>query len=93
MRRITRNEFEALMPLADPDRVPVRQFVRNFVWRNQYFSHVRTVDPPEMLEYVEVTTTKEHKEVELPPWLPIGKEVTDQLLYTSFARSKRVLRV
>ncbi len=33
MRRITKNEFVALLPLAAPDRQAVKQHVRNFVWK------------------------------------------------------------
>lgn len=33
MRRITKNEFVALLPLAASDRQAVKQHVRNFVWK------------------------------------------------------------
>ncbi len=49
---------------------------------------MQTVDPPGVLEYVEVTTTKENDQLQFPPWIDIGKDVTDSAQYTSFYRSK-----
>lgn len=89
MRRITKNEFLALLPLAAPNRMPVTQMVRNFVWREQYFSHVRTLNPSGVLEYVEVTTSKENSELQFPSWMTVGNDVTDNMDFTSFTKSKK----
>jgi CYTH domain-containing protein len=89
VRRITRQEYQLLMAQASPTRAPVKQLVRNFAYKDLYYSYVRTLSPSWVkLDYVEVTTSKSHLEVELPPWLFVSQEVTDDLRFTSFMQSK-----
>ncbi len=89
IRRITRQEYQLLMAQASSTRAPVKQLVRNFAYKDLYYSYVRTLSPPWVkLDYVEVTTSKSHAEVELPPWLFVSQEVTDDLRFTSFMQSK-----
>merc|ERR1711916_111954 len=89
LRRISKNEYFSYLPLFDRKRNQVRQIVRNFVYKDQYFSHVTTIEPTELkLEYVEVTTSKDHDKVIFPPWVSIDCDVTHDQRFTSFRMSK-----
>ncbi len=90
IRRIGRPEYLMLLQQASVDRSPVRQSVRNFIFKDQYFSHVRTLHPvwAKKLDYIEVTTSKSHNQIDLPPWLIVEDDVTDDIRFTSYVQSK-----
>ncbi len=78
-----------MLSQASPSRAPVKQVVRNFAYKDLYYSYVRTLSPSWVkLDYVEVTTSKSHAEVELPPWLVVSQEVTEDARFTSFMQSR-----
>lgn len=75
-------EYLTLLGEADPRCVPVRKTRRCFVWRNQYFE-LDEFHYPRQLWQLELELTEENQAVELPPWLPIEREVTDDPAFYS----------
>lgn len=92
IRRISKSEFEAYALLAKPEH-RVKQLVQNFVFKEQYFSLVKTLEPSWLkLDYLSVTTTKEHHEINFPPWLSVGKDVTNNRDFTSHYRINKQVK-
>jgi predicted ATPase len=89
IRRITGVEYSTLAKLAVRDRPKIKQLVRNFVYKDSYFSLVQTIEPASLrLNYLSVTSTKQHHEIEMPDWIDIGEDVTDNHKYTSHYLSR-----
>jgi CYTH domain-containing protein/predicted ATPase len=76
-------EYLMLLAEADPSCLPVRKTRRCFVWRNLYFE-LDEFHHPRQLWLLEVELTEENQSVELPPWLSIEREVTDDPAFYSF---------
>lgn len=93
IRRISGVEYSTLAKLAVRDRPKIKQLVRNFVYKDSYFSLVQTLEPSSLrLDYLSVTSTKQHHEIEVPDWIDIGEDVTENFQFTShyLTRAKKV---
>lgn len=84
-RQITGREYIALLAQADPTRHTVKKQRRVFVWANQYFEWDVFVDPRPGLQLLEVEVDSLNSPIELPPFLQIAREVTDDNRYTNHA--------
>ena len=89
MRRIGAREYAALRPLASADHVATLQLVRNFVFKDQYFSLVKYLMPrmEDGFEYVEVRAS-DKDDIKFPSFISVQQEVTKDVSFTSFFRSK-----
>jgi hypothetical protein len=89
IRRISRAEYAALERQATPDHAVTTQRVRNFLHRNEYFSLVTTMEPADLkLDYLSVNTGRQSSRVQLPDWIRVSKEVTNDANYTSHMLSR-----
>jgi CYTH domain-containing protein len=82
-RQITGREYLALLAQADPTRRPIRKRRRVFLWANQYFEWDIFVDPRPGLEILEVEVDSLSSPIELPPFLPVEREVTGDMRYAN----------
>jgi CYTH domain-containing protein len=84
-RQITGREYLALLARADPARRTVKKRRRVFLWANQYFEWDLFVDPRQGLELLEVEVDSLDGTVELPPFLEVQQEVTNDPRYANHA--------
>jgi CYTH domain-containing protein len=84
-RQITGREYLALLGRADPARRTVKKRRRVFLWANQYFEWDLFVDPRPGLELLEVEVDCLDGPVELPPFLEVQEEVTNDPRYANHA--------
>ncbi len=82
---ITGREYIAFLAQADPARRPLKKRRRVFLWANQYFEWDLFLDPRPGLELLEVEVDSLDAPIELPPFLDVEKEVTDDPRYFNHA--------
>jgi CYTH domain-containing protein/predicted ATPase len=82
-RQITGREYIAFLGQADPARRTLKKRRRVFLWQNQYFEWDIFSDPRHGLEILEVEVDTPGRLVELPPFLLIEKEVTEDTEYAN----------
>jgi len=83
-------EYLHLVTLKDPATSIVKKNRYCFTYKNQYFELDIFTEPREVrgLCLLEIELTEEHDEVELPPFLQIEREVTDDPAYTNHEIAK-----
>jgi CYTH domain-containing protein/predicted ATPase len=79
--QIMGREYLSLLAQADPARRPIRKRRRVFLWRNQYFELDTFIDPRPGLELLELELEDIKSRIDLPPFIEIEREVTDDPLY------------
>lgn len=84
-RQITGREYIAFLAQADPARRTLKKRRRVFLWANQYFEWDIFTDPRPGLELLEVEVDTLDGPVELPPFLPVEREVTHDNQYANHA--------
>jgi CYTH domain-containing protein len=82
-RQITGREYIAFLAQADPTRRTLKKSRRAFLWANQYFEWDIFKDPRPGLELLEVEIDSIDGPVELPPFLSIEREVTQEREYAN----------
>jgi CYTH domain-containing protein len=82
-RQITGREYIAFLAQADPARRTLKKCRRVFLWANQYFEWDIFKDPRPGLELLEVEVDAVDGLVELPPFLSIEREVTQDKVYAN----------
>lgn len=82
-RPLTGREYIALLAQADPARRTIKKRRRVFLWGHQYFEWDLFVDPRPGLELLELEMDSLDSPVELPPFLPVVREVTDDPHYAN----------
>lgn len=82
-RQITGREYIALLAQADPARRPIRKRRRVFLWNNQYFEWDIFQEPHPGLEVLEIEVGAMDGPVQLPPFLPVEREVTGDEQYAN----------
>jgi CYTH domain-containing protein len=82
-RPITGREYIALLAEADPACRTITKRRRVFLWANQYFEWDLFVQPRPGLEMLEVEVNALDDPIELPPFLPVEKEVTGDERFTN----------
>nr|AIA13265.1 AAA domain protein [uncultured bacterium] len=86
--RISKEVYEACLSFRLPGTRPIRKQRWCFVWKNQYFELDSIPRRDGVLFMLELELTEENQSVELPPFLSIAKEVTDDPAYSNYALSK-----
>ena len=90
-RQITQDEYTRFLADADKDFDPVRKKRHCFIWQNQYFE-LDVITAPERIAgliLLEIELTEKNQQVNLPPWLPITGEVTEDPRFTNYALAKK----
>jgi CYTH domain-containing protein/predicted ATPase len=82
-RQITGREYIAFLAQSDPARRTLKKCRRVFLWANQYFEWDIFKDPRPGLELLEVEVDTLDALVELPPFLSIEREVTQDEKYAN----------
>jgi CYTH domain-containing protein len=82
-RQITGREYLALLAQADPARRTIQKRRRVFLWANQYFEWDIFLDPRPELEILELEVDSLSSPIDLPPFLPIEREVTGDSEYAN----------
>jgi len=82
-RQITGREYIAFLAQTDPARRTLKKCRRVFLWANQYFEWDIFKDPRPGLELLEVEVDAIDGLVELPPFLSIEREVTQDKVYAN----------
>lgn len=80
---ITAREYERLLVEADPGRSPLHKIRYSFVHGEHHFELDHFIGPDIWVLEVELIAADER--IELPPYLRIAREVTDDLSYRSAA--------
>ena len=103
-RLLTRREYEARKRRADPERQVVTQRRASFLFENRYYSVTRYTSPPALaglaVLYCQLRGDDEDEEgdiaqegappkIALPPFLSIGREVTDQRAFSCHQLSRK----
>lgn len=88
---ISFNEYEHLATFKDFDRRVVRKHRHCFVYNNQYFELDVFISPEwaKGLCLLEIELLNENDFVDLPPFLNIEKEVTDDPCYSNYEIARR----
>jgi CYTH domain-containing protein/predicted ATPase len=82
-RQISGREYVALLAQADPARRTIRKRRRVFLWLNQYFELDTFLDPRPGLEILELEMDDLTTPVQIPPFLAIEREVTEDPRYAN----------
>lgn len=82
-RQITGREYIAFLAQADRTRRTLKKRRRVFLWANQYFEWDIFEDPRPGLELLEVEVDTSDGLVQLPPFLSIEREVTQDKEYAN----------
>lgn len=85
-RRISKREYADMLLRADPKRVPVQKLRTCFVWSSQYFELDTFVEPRKGLCVLEAelpTDEDLYDGLDIPPWLDVIEEVTDNPQYAN----------
>ena len=84
-RPVTGREYVTLLTLRDPTRVTIRKRRSCFLWKGSYFELDTFLDPAPGLLLLEVELDHPTREVELPPWIEIVRDVTGESAYFNHA--------
>jgi CYTH domain-containing protein len=82
-RQITGRDYIALLAQADPTRRTLKKWRRVFLWSNLYFEWDIFKDPRAGLELLEVEVDTIDGSVELPPFLSMERDVTQDKAYAN----------
>ena len=90
-REISKSEYEKYLKKTHPDKVTVEKtrFVFNF--QDQTFELDVFKGPLKGLAVLEIELEDKDDLVELPPFIPVKKEVTEDKRYTNFALADKKL--
>lgn len=81
-RQISEQEYITLLDQADPSRSALHKQVKCFVWQNRYFALARYVKPNNGLTLL--YTSYDQTDMQLPPFLEVTEEVTNDPEYSSY---------
>lgn len=79
---ITAAEYLSLQQFQDPDRRVIEKYRYCFVYQSQYFELDVFIEPVQIC-LLEIELTEENDKVELPPFIKVEKEVTDDPQYSN----------
>lgn len=83
-RPISAREYVALLAQSDPHRRTVRKQRTCFLWEGQYFELDRFIEPCSGLLLLEVELDHIDREISLPPFLTIDREVTSKSEFSNY---------
>jgi CYTH domain-containing protein/predicted ATPase len=84
-RQVSGRDYIGLLAQADPARRTVRKRRRVFVWANQYFELDTFVEPRPGLELLELEVDDLETPVQMPPFIEVEREVTEDARYANHA--------
>lgn len=88
-RPISAREYIALLAQANPSRRPVRKRRTCFLWERQYFELDVFESPCAGLVLLEVELDDPTRDVNLPPFVDVKQEVTEDKGFSNFALSAK----
>jgi CYTH domain-containing protein len=90
-KHITEEEFVELLEKRKSDSRTIKKKRYYFVYKNKYFELDVFEGIPLVLLELEASSLSSLKSVELPPWIPIEKEVSTDWNYYNSTLAKRPL--
>lgn len=81
-RMISSREYLNFLPLSDKNYQSIKKIRYCFLYKNQYFE-LDEFKNPKNLSILEAEIDEDSSKIELPPFLEIEKEVTDDLMYSN----------
>lgn len=92
-KMISEREYQALLTLRDPEKATVKKRRICFFWREQFFEVDLFEEPRPGLALMEAERSDRTPELELPPFVKVLRNVTDDKQYSNaeIARYKRTL--
>lgn len=88
-REITREEYDALLTRADPERNAIHKQRWVFVYRGQSFE-IDVFPFWEHQAYLELELDDEEQPIDFPPEIRVLREVTDDARYTNAALAREI---
>ena len=83
-RQISAREYiELFESQRDPSMKQLKKFRQCFIYEQQYFMVETFCNVDGAPSLLRIETTKEHKEIKIPPFVKVLKEVTEENLYAS----------
>lgn len=82
---ISARDYIALQDLRDPAKKTIHKNRHCFVYKNQYLELDHFLNPQKGLVILEIELTEENDRVEIPPFLEVAKEITDDKSYSNYA--------
>ncbi len=80
-------EYLNRMMQKDPLRKTIRKVRRTFLWKNHYFELDLFTNPSDLI-LLEIELLRVDDQVELPPFISISREVTEELTYQNSQLAK-----
>jgi CYTH domain-containing protein len=92
-KMISRREYETLRTLRNPEKCNIKKRRICFFWKEQFFEVDLFAEPQPGLALMEAERTDRTPELELPPFVKVIRNVTDEKQYSNseIARYKRTL--
>lgn len=88
-KHLTREEYESLLPLADPRRRTIEKTRYCLVWDNAYYE-IDCFPFWKKQAFVEIELHSEDQPFSLPPFLEVIREVTSEKDYANSALARRI---
>jgi CYTH domain-containing protein/predicted ATPase len=88
-RLISAREYAALLAQGDPARRTLKKRRTCFVWEGQYFELDEFLEPCSGLYLLAVELDQPDREVSLPPFLQVEREVTSKPEFSGYALAHR----
>jgi CYTH domain-containing protein/predicted ATPase len=89
-KMITHREYEALRTLRNPEKCTIKKRRVCFFWKEQFFEVDLFVEPKPGLALMEAERSDRAPELELPPFIKVLRNVTDDKLYSNSQLATRV---
>ena len=88
-RGISEKNYLDLLRQADPSKQTIKKERTCFLWNHQYFELDYFISPKNGLWLLEAEIESDDEHVELPPFIKVEKEVTDDPAYSNSEIAKR----
>lgn len=89
-RQISSREYLNLLKQANPEKLPIKKKRTCFLWDNQYFELDVFDNHFKGQAILEVELSDENQKVELPPFIKVIADVTDDVKYTNSSLAQKV---
>ena len=92
-KMITSKDYLSYLEEADQDRVMIRKKRTCFLWKNSYYELDVFIEPFNGVCLLELESDEDNSPCEIPPWIKIDREVTDDPAYSNANIAKKVQNV
>ena len=86
---ITYEQYNSLLYEADQNRQPIFKSRKYFLWNNRQYE-LDIFSRPDGLKILEIEMDDPNEKVEIPPFISIDKEVTDDPTYSNWALAAKI---